>query len=80
MQFAVHSAISAMTPGPATCFPAEDDSEHHFTCDVRNLLDRLSWSWDLMIAHPPCTHLAVSGARWFKGKERRPKPWTSFAS
>ena len=22
-----------------------------------------------MIAHPPCTHLAVSGARWFKGKE-----------
>jgi site-specific DNA-cytosine methylase len=26
--------------------------------------------FDLMIAHPPCTHLAVSGARWFKGKER----------
>jgi len=26
--------------------------------------------WDLMIAHPPCTHLAVSGARWFKGKEK----------
>lgn len=26
--------------------------------------------WDLMIAHPPCTHLAVSGARWFKQKER----------
>ena len=25
-------------------------------------------SWDLMIAHPPCTHLAVSGARWFKEK------------
>jgi len=24
--------------------------------------------WDLLIAHPPCTHLAVSGARWFKGK------------
>lgn len=24
--------------------------------------------WDLMIAHPPCTHLAVSGARWFKHK------------
>ncbi|VWC95462.1 hypothetical protein BLA39750_02191 [Burkholderia lata] len=24
--------------------------------------------WDLMIAHPPCTHLAVSGARWFKDK------------
>lgn len=25
--------------------------------------------WDLMIAHPPCTHLAVSGARWFKFKQ-----------
>jgi hypothetical protein len=24
--------------------------------------------WDLMIAHPPCTHLAVSGARWFNEK------------
>lgn len=24
--------------------------------------------WDIMIAHPPCTHLAVSGARWFKDK------------
>jgi hypothetical protein len=23
-----------------------------------------------MIAHPPCTHLAVSGARWFKDKQR----------
>lgn len=25
--------------------------------------------WDLLIAHPPCTHLAVSGARWFKDKQ-----------
>ena len=23
-------------------------------------------SWDMLIAHPPCTHLAVSGMRWFK--------------
>src|SRR5690348_437149 len=28
----------------------------------------LRWHWDLMIAHPPCKHLAVSGARWFKDK------------
>jgi hypothetical protein len=33
--------------------------------DVRRLLHR---GWDLMIAHPPCQHLAVSGARWFKEK------------
>lgn len=33
--------------------------------DVRDVL----WQdWDLLIAHPPCTHLAVSGARWFKDK------------
>ena len=30
--------------------------------------DMLGQHWDLMIAHPPCTHLAVSGARWFKDK------------
>lgn len=38
---------------------------NHYQCDVRDLLNEL---WDLMIAHPPCTHLAVSGARWFKEK------------
>ena len=30
--------------------------------------DIIGEGWDLMIAHPPCTHLAVSGARWFKDK------------
>jgi site-specific DNA-cytosine methylase len=40
----------------------------HIQGDVRNVL----WAdeWDLMIAFPPCTHLAVSGARWFKDKKR----------
>ena len=38
----------------------------HWEGDLTELLD---WGgWDLMIAHPPCTHLAVSGARWFKEK------------
>ncbi|MFA5409316.1 MAG: DNA cytosine methyltransferase [Bacilli bacterium] len=32
-------------------------------------MDHLAEGWDLMIAHPPCTHLAVSGARWFKNKQ-----------
>ena len=31
-------------------------------------LDVLGDGWDLMVAHPPCTHLAVSGARWFPQK------------
>ena len=29
-----------------------------------------SSDWDLLIAHPPCTYLAVSGARWFKDRKR----------
>jgi hypothetical protein len=33
-----------------------------------NVLDILDHGWDLMIAHPPCTHLAVSGARHFPAK------------
>ena len=37
----------------------------HYQGDVREVLDG---GWELMIAHPPCTHLAVSGARWFNEK------------
>ncbi len=39
----------------------------HYKCDVRDILNE---GWDLLIAHPPCTHLSVSGARWFKGKQK----------
>lgn len=38
----------------------------HYQGDVRDVLGD---GWDLMVAHPPCTHLAVSGARWFKEKQ-----------
>ena len=44
--------------------PSEDDGEH-IQDDV---LKHLDGGWGMMIAHPPCTHLAVSGARWFKDK------------
>ena len=37
----------------------------HYQGDVTNILDQ---GWDMMVAFPPCTHLAVSGARWFKEK------------
>lgn len=33
-------------------------------------LHEIDGSWDLIIAHPPCTDLAVSGARWFPEKQR----------
>ena len=40
---------------------------NHIQDDVLNHLDK---GWDMMIAHPPCTHLSVSGARWFtEGKK-----------
>ena len=46
--------------------PSEDDSPHHYQANVLPILR--NEMWDLMIAHPPCTHLAVSGARWFNEK------------
>lgn len=40
------------------------------TCDGKT--HTIKGKWDLLIAHPPCTHLAVSGARWFtEGKKPR---------
>jgi len=55
-----HEAVScdllpSETPGP------------HYEGDIRDIINA---NWDLMIAHPPCTHLAVSGARWFKDKQK----------
>jgi site-specific DNA-cytosine methylase len=51
--------------------PAEDGSEFHFQCDVLDVpmgSVRYGERWDLMVAHPPCTHLSVSGARHFDEK------------
>ena len=46
--------------------PCESDSTFHIQGDV---IPILSSGWDLLIAHPPCTHLAVSGARHFYRKQ-----------
>lgn len=48
----------------------------HYQCDVLELIE--AFDWDLMIAHPPCTHLAVSGARWFKDKQEEQKEAIKF--
>ena len=45
--------------------PTEVDGPH-YQGDVRDLLT--PGRWDLVVAHPPCTHLAVSGARHFAKK------------
>lgn len=47
----------------------------HHQGDVRGVLHD---GWDLMIAHPPCTHLAVSGARWFRDKQKEQEEALAF--
>ena len=44
-----------------------DQPGPHYQGDV---FDIINDGWDLMVAHPPCTHLAVSGARWFHKKRQ----------
>ena len=46
--------------------PLLDGHCHFKTCD--NLEHYLDKKWDMIIAFPPCTHLAVSGAAWFEKK------------
>jgi hypothetical protein len=41
--------------------------EWHYQQDVFEVIDM---GWDMMIAFPPCTHLAVSGAAWFEEKRK----------
>lgn len=43
-----------------------------------NVLYVLEGNWDMIIAFPPCTHLCVSGARWFKDKEKEQKEAIDF--
>lgn len=50
--------------------PAEDGSNRHIRCDIRDILDD---GWDLLaVMHPPCTRLCRSGRRWMSG----PGKWT----
>lgn len=48
--------------------PAEDNSPFHFQMDAQEFRDY--GYFDLGICHPPCTDLAVSGARHFKRKQQ----------
>lgn len=68
----VREAFAARGHDAWSCDLLESETEgQHLQGTVQSLLP--GWfgrPWDLMIAHPPCTHLAVSGARWFKDKWR----------
>jgi site-specific DNA-cytosine methylase len=47
----------------------------HYQGDVTDILND---GFDMMVAHPPCTHLAVSGARWFKDKAEQQREALDF--
>ena len=47
--------------------PSEQRGQHI----LGDVLGYLRNDWDMMVAFPPCTHLAVSGARWFKDKQQQ---------
>jgi len=59
--------------------------ERHFFCDVFQVIEDRGGlnecgeyinipKWDMMIAHPPCTYLAVSGAKWYYDPKDKDKP------
>lgn len=50
---------------------------HHIIGDVLQILDD---DWDLMIAHPPCTYLARSGARWWPQRQKEQEDAIQFVT
>lgn len=63
---AVRDAFAALGHDAMSCDLLSTDAPGpHYEGDVRDLLD---YPWDLLIGHPPCTHLSVSGARHFAAK------------
>jgi site-specific DNA-cytosine methylase len=54
------------------------DSEVSWAHIKGDVLELLELKWDLLIAFPPCTHLAVSGARWFKEKQQEQQEALEF--
>lgn len=54
-----------------------DSPGPHYKGPVEDILYQ---PWDMLIAHPPCTHLAVSGARWFKDKQEEQSKALEFVA
>lgn len=66
---AITKRLRAMGIEAFSCDIKETTGEHpewHIVGDAEKLLEK---EWDAVIAFPPCTHLASSGARWFKQKQ-----------
>ena len=62
----VRDAFASMGHQATSCDMLPTDAPgKHYQGDVKDILND---GWDMMVAFPPCTHLAVSGARWFAEK------------
>ena len=65
--------------------PSESDKGDHWQGDIISCLQQTG-TWDMIILHPPCTHLSLSGNRWYgKGQPHHHKrieaiTWTSLAA
>lgn len=68
----VRRAFEAKGHDVVSCdlLPAEDNSPYHYQGPVEDLLEQ-GGTWDLMIAHPPCTYLCSSGLHWNKRRPER---------
>lgn len=74
---AVRDAFIALGHDAMSCDLLPTDAPGpHYQGDVRDVLD---YPWDLMIAHPPCTHLSVSGARHFEAKRKDGRQQSAIA-
>ncbi|MBU1013771.1 MAG: DNA cytosine methyltransferase [Bacteroidetes bacterium] len=72
----VRDAFKAKGHNAWSCDISPTESRgNHIQGDVLNYLNA---GWDMMIAHPPCTYLAVSGARWWKDHHREQKEAIEF--
>jgi hypothetical protein len=76
----VRSAFRARGHDAWSCdlLPAEDGKPWHIRAHALPIA--YNRPWDLMICHPPCTHLAVSGARWFKEKKAEQEEALTFVA
>lgn len=74
--------LVACEESQAVCKAFRERGHEAYSCDLQDCsgghpewhikgdaLEVIKQKWDLIIAHPPCTDLAVSGARWFKEKQ-----------